>query len=254
MRPASRLAEDAGSFKACCADLYGSDHPGGRELTRRLAAMGDLRPGDRMLDVASGPGDSATLLADEFGVRVHGIDRSPALVARAAEAAGRGPVSFSVGDAEALALDDGTVDAVLCECALCTFPDKQAAARGFARVLAPGGRLLLSDVVVNRERLPGELDSLAGWVACLAGALSLDDTLRLLEDSGLRVCGLELHGDAVVRMAQDIDARLALLGAMGIVDPADLGQARRLARSAVRAVEDGGVGYALITAEIGPAA
>ena len=94
-----------------------------------------------------------------------------------------------------------------------------------------------------------ELVSLAGRVACLAEALSLDGTLRLLEDSGLRVCGLELHGDAVVRMAQEIDARLAVLAATGIAGRQDLGEARRLARSALRAAEAGIIGYALVIAE-----
>ena len=262
--PAQQPAVDADAFKACCADLYGRDlvalilgpayHPGGRELTRRLARMANLRPGERVLDVASGPGDSAMLLAREFGANVHGVDLSPALVALAtagASGAALGSaVTFSVGDAERLAIDDGSVDAVLCECALCTFPDKRAAVEGFARVLAPHGRLLLADVVLDRDRLPEELASLAGRVACLADPLPLHGYLRLLETSGMRVCGLEHHGDAVVRMGQEIDARLALLAAAGGGDGLDLSAARRLSRSAIRAAEDGIVGYVVITAEL----
>ena len=264
MIPLEQLSADDEAFKACCAELYGGDlvalllgpsyHPGGRELTRALARMADLQPGERVLDVASGPGDSAMLLAREFGVTVHGVDLSRELVALATAAATGiatpGSITFAIGDAERLAVADGSVDAVLCECALCTFPNKRAAVRGFARVLAPGGRLLLSDVVMDRARLPKDLASLAGRVACLADALSLDGYLRLLETSGFRICGLEHHSDAVVRMGQEIDARLAFLAVTGAGDGLDVSAARRMAGSAIRAAEDGTVGYVAITAEL----
>src|SRR3990170_7789347 len=129
-----------------CAAVYGhaatglvlgeSFHPGGTSLSRRLADLLELRPGATVVDVASGPGTSATLLAAEFGVRVLGVDLSPALVASAAGSAPPGlPVSFRVGDAERLPVPSATADAVLCECALCTFPDKDLAAGEFARIL-----------------------------------------------------------------------------------------------------------------------
>jgi hypothetical protein len=259
MIPLEQRLQDDEAFKACCAELYSGDlvalllgpsyHPGGRELTRRLAQMGDLRPGERVLDVAAGTGDSAMLLAREFGVTVHGVDLSPQLVALASAGPAAGErVTFTVGDAERLAVADGSVDAVLCECALCMFPNKGSAVSGFVRVLAPGGRLLLSDVVVDRARLPRELASFIGRVACLADALPLDRYLRLLESCGFRVCGLEHHADAVLRMGREVDARLAFLAAAGV--EVDLSMARALVRSAIRAAEDGIVGYVAITAEI----
>ncbi len=253
------------AFKACCAAAYGSDlaslvlgpsfHPGGRELTRRLARMACLRPGERVLDVASGAGGSALLLAEEFDVVVHGVDLSPSLVAKANESAiatGRPDhPTFEVGDAEHLA-ERGRFDTVFCECAMCTFPDKETAARGFVRALRTGGRVCLADVVVDRARLPEELAGLAGRIACVAEALPLDGNLRLLEGSGLRVCGIEHHDEAVVEMAELIDVRLAFLAAAGGESLAgiDVGRARGLARAAAAAARDGIIGYVLITAEL----
>lgn len=170
--------------KACCAAAYSTDlvamvlgesyHPGGRALTRRLADVTGLRAGQRVLDVASGPGTTAVLIAQEFGVTVDGVDLSAASVQRAVaagQAAGLSArVRFHTGDAERLPFQDATFDAVICECAFCTFPDKQAAAAELARVLRPGGRIGLSDVTLSPGDLPPELRGLAGWVACLAAA------------------------------------------------------------------------------------
>ncbi|MDH5224976.1 MAG: class I SAM-dependent methyltransferase [Actinomycetota bacterium] len=260
---------DDATFKACCAATYGSDlasavlgptyHPGGRELTRRLARMGCIRPGERVLDVASGPGHTALLLAEEFDAVVRGIDLSPTLVERASSAASERKlaerVSFEVADAERLRAGQEH-DLVFCECALCTFPDKRRAVEGFAAALAPGGRLCLSDVVIDRAGLPDELLGMVGRIACVAEALPADGYLRLLEGSGLRVCGLEHHDDAVVDMVERIDARLAFVAAAGgrALAGLDLARARELAAMAVAAVRDGVIGYVLVTAELEGAA
>jgi hypothetical protein len=260
----SARSEDA-AFRSCCAAAYGSDlasvvlgpsfHPGGRELTRRLARMACIRAGERVLDVASGPGHSALLLAEEFGAWVRGVDLSPVLVSAATDAAARAGLgeraTFLVGDAERLDVV-GDVDALFCECALCTFPDKRRAVEGFARALAPGGRVCISDIVVDRAMVPQELLGFEGHIACIAEALPVDGYLRLLESCGLRVCGLEHHDDAVVEMAERIDGRLAFLAAAGGGSLAglDLSSARELARSAVAAARDGSLGYVLITAEL----
>lgn len=156
--PEARPADPA-QLESCCAQTYGSDvvalllgesyHPGGLSLTRRLATALGLRPGQRVLDVAAGPGATARLLAGEYGALVDGIDLSSAVVARArsmAQRAGLGDTArFHVGDAERIPLPDSQFDAVVCECALCTFPDKPAAAVEIARVLRVGGRVGLTE-------------------------------------------------------------------------------------------------------------
>ena len=92
----------------------------------------ELGPNSRVLDVAAGTGGSALFLAERFGCEVVGIDYSRESVAlanaAAAEAGLAGRVRFELGDAEQLPFDNGSFDAVICECAFCTFPDKTKAA------------------------------------------------------------------------------------------------------------------------------
>jgi len=80
-----------------------------------------------------------------------------------------GKVRFHLGNAERLPLPDNTFDALVCECAFCTFPDKATAAAEFARVLRPGGRVGITDVTVAGTGRREELTTLAAWVACIAG-------------------------------------------------------------------------------------
>src|SRR5260370_41122007 len=92
---------------------------------------------------------------------------------RVAEAAGVAHlVRFEQGDAERLAFADNQFDAVICECAFCTFPNKRAAARAFARVLRPGSSMGLADLTRSDE-VPAELQGLLAWIACIAVALSI---------------------------------------------------------------------------------
>jgi arsenite methyltransferase len=252
-------------IKACCATAYSSDlvamllgpayHPGGMALTRRLADQLALRPGQRVLDVASGPGTTARLLATEYGVRVTGVDLSAASVASATAAAGDLPgVRFQVGDAERLSMPAGGFDAVVCECAFCTFPDKPTAAAELARVLRPGGRVGITDVTAEPERLPPALSGLAARVACVADARPAAGYVALLTGAGLRVrAEVECHDGAMTRMIDQIEARLRLVAitsprraaALGL----DLDRAGEILAAARAAVADGVLGYALLVAD-----
>ncbi len=261
----SDTATTAEEAKACCARSYQSDvvalilgesyHPGGLELTRRLARTLDLRTGQKVLDVASGPGATAFVLATEFGVAVEGVDLGEQSVAKAnAKAAEQGVddrVRFTVGDAEQLPLPDASVDAVVCECAFCTFPDKPTAARELARVLKPGGRLGITDVALDPTRLDDELKGMAGWVACLADARPLEEYVTLLEAEGLRVTHTEHHDEALARMIDQIDARLVAfrMAKVPALETIDFDHARRRVASAARAVDQGIAGYKLLVAE-----
>lgn len=251
--------------KACCARTYQADivalilgesyHPGGLELTRRLARSMGLRSGQRVLDVASGPGTTAFVLAEEFGVSVLGVDLGDQAVAGAsARAAERGVadrVRFTVGDAERLPVDDGSFDALVCECAFCTFPDKVTAAAEMARVLRPGGKVGITDVALDRARLDEELRSLGAWVACLADARPLEEYCQLLADAGLRVTLTESHDDGLARMISQIDARLVAFKIAGLaaLEAIDFEAARRRVGLAAQAVREGIAGYKLLVAE-----
>jgi len=258
------VAADADDVKLCCATAYQHDavalilgesyHPGGLDLTRRLARAIELRPGDRVLDVASGPGTTAFLLASEFGVEVDGVDLGDVTVVKAnATAASEGigeQVRFHVGDAERIPLPDASVDAVVCECAFCTFPDKETAAAEMARVLKPGGRVGITDVALDPARLDAELQTLAGWVACLADARPVAEYVELLAGAGLTVTHTESHDDALARMIEQIDARLVAfrMAKVAALESIDFDTARERAALAARAVRDGIAGYSLLVA------
>jgi ubiquinone/menaquinone biosynthesis C-methylase UbiE len=253
-------------IKSCCAATYSSDwlrllvgdsmHPGGTELTQHLVSLLELRPESKVLDVAAGMGVSAVAVARTYGCQVTGIDLSSACIAAAWDEATRaglaGRVSFDVADAESLPFEDCVFDAVLCECAFCTFPDKPGAAHEMARVLKPGGRLGLSDLAVRGE-LPADLKTLAAWVACIADARSESDYVALLESAGLLNQVTERHDDALARLVELIRGRLLtvrlLAGLNGFeIAGADLDQAAAMARTAESAVQDGILGYVLLSA------
>jgi SAM-dependent methyltransferase len=250
-------------LKACCAAVYGSElvhlllggrlHPGGDVLTRRLADLIGIGPGDRVLDVASGRGSTARLLAAERGATVRGIDLSPRLVvmadSEAAEVGLAGATAFEVGDADRLDVRAGSFDVVLCECALCTFPEQAAAVAGFRRVLGRGGRVGIADVTLERGRLPAELDTPLGRVVCVAGALPASGYERLLREGGFADVVVEPHPEAALATVGLIRDGLeaAREGLRGLFD---VEEALRLVDVATSAVRDGTIGYALITARV----
>ncbi len=258
---------DAVELKSCCVTVYSSElvglllgdsyHPGGLALTRRVAAGMRLLPDQKVLDVASGRGTSALLFAQEYDVDVVGVDLAPAnvsLATGAAQAAGLAErATFRVADAERLPLPDSSVDAVICECALCVFPDKAAALREFERVLRPGGRVGLTDVTADPDRLPPELTTIGAWIACVTDARPAAQYAELLTDAGLRVTAVERHDTVVGRMIDQIEARLGLLRltararleASGV----SVDQAAPLLAAARTAVADGLLGYSMLIAE-----
>lgn len=253
------------TVKACCAAAYEHDavalilgdsyHPGGLRLTRYLAVSAGIAPGQRVLDIASGPGTTALLLADELAADVDGVDLSAVSVERATATALErnlgARVRFQVGDAERLPFPDATFDAVISECAFCTFPDKATAATEMARVVKPGGRVGLTDMTVDPRHLDAELTSLAGWIACLADARPLGEYAAIFRSAGLRVTHVESHDDTVEEMIDRIEARLVFLRladspALTGVDVDAVFAGVDLAR---RAVADGDLGYGLLVAE-----
>ena len=262
------LPAEPAEIKACCAAGYQSDvvalilgesyHPGGAALSHRLAGAVGVTDGCEVLDVASGPGSTAMLLAREFRASVLGVDLGEGAVAQASRRAadagmlghGPGQVHFEVGDAERLPLADASVDVVVSECALCTFPDKLAAAAEMARVVRRGGRIGITDVVLDPARLDPELADLAGWVACLADARPVEGYQAIFGSAGLETVSVERHDEALGDMIDMIDARitaLAMARSAALAD-VDLASVRRRVAVARRAVADGVAGYALMVA------
>jgi ubiquinone/menaquinone biosynthesis C-methylase UbiE len=252
------------AVKGCCAGVYGLDlvelflgdsyHPGGSALTRRLADVLDLRPGQEVLDLAAGTGTTAFLLARERGVNVTGIDLGAVQVgkarARASQFGLAQLVSFQVGDAEHLPVDDERFDAVICECAFCTFPDKHTAAGEMARVLRPGGKVGITDVWLEPDRLGPELAGMAGRIACLADAKPIAVLHNLLATAGLHVTTTERHDQVLVDTIERVQARLRALKIAGLpgLDRHALRRAFTLAGKAASVVARGDAGYLLMVA------
>ena len=260
------MSASADELKGCCASAYAGDaarwllgehfHPGGARLTSRLVEGLQVGPGELVVDVASGPGASALQVAREAGCEVIGVELSAASVDAARRAAERSRldelVRFVEGDAESLPLEDGIADGVICECALCTFPDKPGAAAQIARVLKPGARLALSDMVAERERLPSELRTLEAWVSCFADARPLDEVERLLTDAGLEPELIERHDGALAALLERVDARLRAARVIGRGAPSALlenvERGLALVAAARGALADGALGYAAVLA------
>jgi len=256
------------NVKECCARLYESDfakmllgdcfHPGGVKLTERLGTLLGLTPQSRVLDIASGKGTSALFLAERFGCEIVGIDYSAQNVEQASAAAaakGMHRVSFQIGDAERLPVADSSFDAIICECAFCTFPDKPTAANEFSRVLRSGGGIGLSDLT-RGSVLPKELDGLLAWIACIGDAQPVDSYVQYLYAANFRVERTESHDEALLEMVNQV--RMKLLGAEIMVGlkklnlpGIDFGEPKRMAQAALSAIHQGRLGYAIICASKG---
>ncbi len=254
------------AIKQCCANLYESDaaklllgdsfHPGGTKLTEYLGRILHLTPQSRVLDVAAGKGASALHLASRFGCEVMGIDYGGKSVEEATRTAKdmnlQDRVSFQQADAERLPFADETFDAVVCECAFCTFPNKQTAAGEFARVLRPGGRVGVSDLTRNGS-LGNDLEGLLSWIACVADAQPAASYAEYLAAAALKVQIVEQHDDALLEFVNQMRLRLLAVNVMVGLNKLslpgfDFESARRFATQALGAISEGKLGYAIIAA------
>jgi len=160
-----------------------------------LAMLG-LREGETVLDLGSGAGIDCFLAARQVGEsgRVIGVDMTPEMIARArrnARDVGIANVEFRLGEIEHLPVEDASVDAIISNCVVNLVPDKQQVFNEAFRVLRPGGRLSVSDIVLLGE-LPVQIrESVEAYVACLAGAIMKDDYLAKLARAGFSSVTIE---------------------------------------------------------------
>ncbi len=152
-------------------------------------AIAALQPGDVVLDLGSGGGFDCFLAARQVGDagRVIGVDMTPAMVSKAranADKGAYGNVEFRLGEIEHLPVADGTVDVVISNCVINLSPDKPRVFADAYRVLKPGGRLAISDVVAFAE-LPGRIRrDMALYTGCIAGACTVAEVEAMLRASG----------------------------------------------------------------------
>jgi len=139
-------------------------------------AIADLKPGETVLDLGSGGGIDCFLAARQVGPegQVIGLDMTPDMIRlarRNAKKIGVTNVDFRFGEMEDMPLPDGSVDVIISNCVVNLSPDKDAVFREAYRVLRPGGRLSISDIVVDGDLPTMIRNSLNAWAGCIAGAL-----------------------------------------------------------------------------------
>ncbi len=159
----------------------------------------DLQPGETVLDLGSGAGIDCFLAERVVGSqgRVIGVDMTPAMLQRAdaaRERMGLTNVEFREGRIEALPVDSDSIDVILSNCVINLTPDKAPVFREAFRVLKPGGRLAVSDIVSQGEFAPELRADREKWAECVTGAIPLADYTGLMRDAGfvaIEVAGMQ---------------------------------------------------------------
>ena len=217
-RVRERYAQAAAQVRAggegCCAsscsdavtaNLYASAEVEGLPEEAVLASLGcgnptaliDLRAGETVLDLGSGGGIDVLLSARRVGPTgfVYGVDMTDEMLALAQEnkaKAGVTNVAFLKGQIEAIPLPANAVNVVISNCVINLAADKGQVLREAFRVLTPGGRFAVSDVIADGP-VPAELrQNMEAWVGCLAGALEMSEYQRLLAEAGFEEISIEI--------------------------------------------------------------
>lgn len=186
------------------SDLYGDAEAGIVPETALLASLGcgnptalaELRPGETVLDLGSGGGIDVLLSARRVGPagKAYGLDMTDEMLALAREnqrKAGVGNVEFLKGEIESVPLPDASVDVIISNCVINLAADKSVVLREAFRVLRPGGRFAVSDIVV-KGGVPAEFRKhMELWTGCIAGALDEADYEQRLADAGFEAIGIE---------------------------------------------------------------
>ena len=154
-------------------------------------AISELQPGEVVLDLGSGGGIDCFIAAKQVGPegKVIGLDMTPDMIKlarRNAKTIGAMNVEFRYGEMEEMPLPDASVDAIISNCVINLSPDKDAVFAEAFRVLRPGGRMNVSDIVLNGELPQPIRDSLDAWAGCVAGALDESDYLNKIQAAGFR--------------------------------------------------------------------
>jgi arsenite methyltransferase len=164
-------------------------------------AIASLKPGEVVVDLGSGGGFDSFLASKQVGMsgKVIGVDMTPEMVSRARGNAKKGGFTnteFRLGEIEQLPLSDNSVNVIISNCVINLSPDKQQVFNEAYRVLKPGGRLAISDIVTTAslpEEIKQDLDSLAG---CISGASSIEELKMYLKNSGFNDIVIEPKDDS----------------------------------------------------------
>jgi arsenite methyltransferase len=162
-------------------------------------AIADLKPGQVVLDLGSGGGFDVFIAAKKLGPtgRAIGVDMTAEMVGKAragiskfTEKTGLSNVEFRLGEIEHLPAADNSVDVVISNCVINLSPDKQQVWNEIARVLKPGGKACISDLALKKPIPESILKSVAALVGCIAGAVLIDETKEMIQNTGLKIDGI----------------------------------------------------------------
>ncbi len=171
-------------------------------------AFADLQPGETVLDLGSGGGIDCFIAANTVGPAGHviGLDMTEEMIAVARANATRGGydnVEFRLGEIETMPVESETVDMVISNCVINLVPDKKRAFAEAFRVLKPDGRLHVSDIVLDCEKLPDGLNSIETYVECISGAIPRDEYLELVGEVGFHDIAVNAERDAARLLGLD---------------------------------------------------
>jgi arsenite methyltransferase len=170
-------------------------------------AIAALRPGETVLDLGSGAGFDCFLAASRVGRtgRVIGVDMTPEMVTKARDNARRVSatnVDFRLGEIEHMPVPDQSVDVIISNCVINLSPDKGAVFREAIRVLKPGGRIAISDVIAT-QAIPKEVaESVEALTGCVSGAAPVDEIRALLAEAGFEEIKVDPRRDSGAIIAQ----------------------------------------------------
>jgi len=154
-------------------------------------ALASLKEGETVLDLGSGAGFDCFLAADKVGKkgRVIGIDMTPEMVEKARENVQKGKyenVEFRLGEIEHLPVADSSVDIIISNCVINLAPDKKKVFEEAFRALRPGGRLMISDIVLLKELQDTIKNSIEAYVGCVSGAVMKDKYIEDIKEAGFK--------------------------------------------------------------------
>ncbi len=154
-------------------------------------AIASLKEGEVVLDLGSGAGFDCFLAANRVGKkgRVIGVDMTPEMIGKARQNAERGSyenVEFRLGEIENLPAADNSIDVVISNCVINLAPDKSRVFNEAFRVLRPGGRFMISDMVLTRELPSAVRESVEAYVGCVAGAVKKEEYIEAIRAAGFR--------------------------------------------------------------------
>ncbi len=172
--------------------------------------LASLQPGQTVLDLGSGAGLDCFFAAKKVGPTGHviGVDMTPEMIEKARASAKRlnfSNVEFRQGYLEALPVDDSTMDVILSNCVINLSPEKTRVFNEAYRVLRPGGRLAVSDILTNGPLPDAIKRSLSAWAGCVSGAVEADEYIAMMESAGFK----EIEVKPVYFDKETVDSALA---------------------------------------------